>query len=719
MILSILRSAFLVLLLTAVCDAADPKADFFVSTEGSDDWSGTLSIPNASRTDGPFATIGRARDAVRELVAGETRDILVLVRGGTYQVAQTIEFGVQDSGSGSATITYAAYPGEAPILSGGLRITDWKRVAAPIPGVPEAALGNLRVANVTGRFKTLFDEEGLLPRARSNGFIPPKDGSRNKVYFPNGVLKDWSNVKDIEVVVRPHHAWIVNILPLRSVDAKAMVAHTSVDATYAMKSLHFLKETESCWLENTIEQLDAPGEWVLNSQQGKLYFWPRNNSPVLAPKLTELIRVEGRIDRRGPVDEPVRNLCFRGLTFMHGHRYTVNADDAGLQHDWELHDKATTLVRFRGTENCKIQDCRFAHSGGGAIRLDLHAQRNEITGNHIEHIGGSGILLSGYGPGTKDVSKNNLVFNNHIHHVGRVYSHSPGIMVWQSGQNRIANNLIHNTPYTGIIISGCMTDFFTRGGRELTKTIRRHEIDGLPKRPERNDIVQYLHTRDNIIELNEIHHAMESLGDGNGIYIRGAGGGNVIRRNYIHHLVAPMKMQAAIRTDGGQRDTLIAENLIYRCTSQGIILKLNNRCENNIVSDIIAPPRGYYLSLREGPMTGATIKRNIFYATSADCTFIDELPTRNDRPTEDRRGRKLARARQAATDQNIYFCTDNPGLGDEMLLKQQGDGVDLHSLAVDPLFMDAANGDFRFRPDSPASKLGIREIDVTKIGLTR
>ena len=98
------------------------------------------------------------------------------------------------------------------------------------------------------------------------------------------------------------------------------------------------------------------------------------------------------------------------------------------------------------------------------------------------------------------------------------------------------------------------------------------------------------------IEYNEIHNVMETMGDGNGIYIRGAGAGNVIRRNYVHHLVTPMKMQAAIRTDGGQRDTLIAENLIYKCMAQGIILKLDNRCENNIVADIIAPPRGNYLS---------------------------------------------------------------------------------------------------------------------------
>ncbi len=88
-----------------------------------------------------------------------------------------------------------------------------------------------------------------------------------------------------------------------------------------------------------------------------------------------------------------------------------------------------------------------------------------------------------------------------------------------------------------------------------------------------------------------------------------------------------MIMQCAIRTDGGQRDTLITENIIYKCTSQGMMLKLNNRFENNIIADIISPPRGYYLSLREGPMTEATIKRNIFYSSGAYPVeaFISEL----------------------------------------------------------------------------------------------
>lgn len=704
---------------TGRCVAAEPTADFYVSPNGSDAWSGTLAAPNSEQSDGPFETLERARDAVRASNQRLSGDAVVLIRGGTYRLKKTVVFGLQDSGRSDLTITYAAYPGETPVFSSGVEVDEWKPLATVPPGLPKEAVGKVKVADVSGRFFTLFDADGLLPRARSKGFVPLEGGSRNQLHYPAGRLKNWRNVEDVEIVVRPHHAWIVNILPLKSVDERRQIARTSIDATYAMNPLHFLKQTESCWVENVLEELDEPGEWVLDAKAGRLYLWPRNDSAVLVPQLTELIRVEGKVDRKGPVDAPVRNLCFRGLTFTHGDRYSVATNDAGLQHDWDMHDKANALVRLRGTENCSIEQCRFVQSGSGAIRADLHSQQNTISGNVIEQMGGAGILLCGYGPGTKDVNQKNTVYNNHIHHIGRLYSHSPGIMVWQSGENRIANNLIHHTPYTGIIISGCMTDFFRRQGRELSRTIRRHETGPLPRNPQWKDVHAYLHTHDNLIEQNEIHHAMEMLGDGNAIYIRGAGSGNVIRRNYIHHLVAPMIMQAAIRTDGGQRDTLIAENLIYKCTSQGIILKLNNRCENNIIADVIAPPRGYYIAVREGPMTGATIKRNIFYSSFEGCTFIDELPPARGRTTEDRRGRQRAMSKQADTDDNIYYCAANQSLGTEMLDKQQRDGVDVHSLAVDPLFVAAEDGDFRLRSDSPAMKLGFVPIDVSKAGLVQ
>jgi len=694
------------------------QADFYVSPQGSDDWSGTLANPNSQGTDGPFATLVHARDEVRKLKKNQSKNIIVQIRQGAYQLTKTVVFGLEDSAENGFTITYEAYPNEKPIFSSGKEIKGWKKVTSNIPGLPDKAKGNIWEANTSNHFFTLYDDEGLLPRAQSEGFITEeKINSRNKLHFPDEVFKKWSNMDEAEIKVRPHHAWIVNMLPVKSFDANKQTVTTSIDATYAMNVLHFLKKTKNCWLENVIEELDKPGEWVLNSKTGKVYLWKRNDSPIVAPSLNELIRVEGRIDFEGPNDIPVRNLVFKGLTFKHGKRYQLTKNDKGLQHDWDMLDKDNAVLRLRGAENCVVEQCHFLHSGSGAIRVDLHGIENTISSNHIEYMGGGGILLCGYGPGTKDVNKKNIIYNNNIHHVGEVYWHSPGIFIWQSGENRIVNNLIHHTDYTAMIISGCMSHFFRKKGRELSKTVRWQELSHLPKEITRKDALPYLHTRDNIIENNEIHHSMLRLGDGNAIYIRGSGENNIIKHNYIHDMVGKTQMQAAIRTDGGQTGTSIYGNLIYNATSQGILTKLNNKVENNIVANIIAPPRGYYLSVREGPLTGASIQRNIFYSTSKIGHFIDELPPRKEGSTEDRRGRALARVKDAYTDYNIYFNKVDPEIGKALLEKNQKDGVDLNSISIDPLFIDPENGDFRFKPESPALKMGIKPFDFTKVGL--
>lgn len=165
-------------------------------------------------------------------------------------------------------------------------------------------------------------------------------------------------------------------------------------------------------------------------------------------------------------------------------------------------------------------------------------------------------------------------------------------------------------------------------------------------------------------------------------------------------------------------DTVIAENLIWKCTSQGIMLKLNTRCENNIIADIIAPPRGYYISLREGPMTGATIQKNILYSSSKNVEFINVLFP-NSKKTEDRRGRGIARIKDVSADSNIYFCKAVPKISESALKKNQSQAVDANSKAADPLFIDPGKGDFRFKPESPALKMGIKPIDLSSIGLRK
>jgi len=70
----------------------EPAAVFHVATSGSDNWSGRLAAPNDSKTDGPFATLQRARDAVRQVKrqqqGGLKQPVTVFVHGGTYPLSQ-------------------------------------------------------------------------------------------------------------------------------------------------------------------------------------------------------------------------------------------------------------------------------------------------------------------------------------------------------------------------------------------------------------------------------------------------------------------------------------------------------------------------------------------------------------------------------------------------------------------------------------------------------
>ncbi len=71
--------------------------DYYVATDGSDSWSGKLASPSPDGKDGPFATLARAREAVRK--TERTRAVTVLVRGGAYRLEQPIVFGPDDSGT--------------------------------------------------------------------------------------------------------------------------------------------------------------------------------------------------------------------------------------------------------------------------------------------------------------------------------------------------------------------------------------------------------------------------------------------------------------------------------------------------------------------------------------------------------------------------------------------------------------------------------------------
>lgn len=687
------------------------RVDFFIATNGSDLFPGSK--------DRPFATLARARDAVREqLSSGVDRDIRVQIHGGTYLLNETVVFGLADSSRRGGAVTYAAVPGENPVFSAGVPVTDWRE--------EENGLWSAPLPKGLGAIKSLYDGDKRLTRARGPGFKPTteaKDWYNEDQYtfhYPDGQIRAWSNLSDTELLIIPAAPWVMNILPLASVDEEKHVAKVTARGTYGLDQPRFGKYQATAWIENRREFIDEPGEWSVDTKEKRIYLRPQGGRPspnILAPSLIEMIRIEGKIDYDGPEDQPVRGLVFKGLTFTHADRYTKVDDRVGwgIQHDWEMFDQPTAMLRLRGAEDCRIEDCTFVNGAASGMRLDLHCHKNQIVGNTLSHLGGVGILLAGYGPGTKDVNDNNSILRNHIHHIGRDYWHSPAIFAWQSGKNRIANNLIHNTGYSGIVISGRIV-FDPKGIGECSRTVRLNEIEHAtgsrtyPGDWEKRE--PFLHARKNIVERNEIHHIMETMSDGNGVYISGAGTGNIVRENFIHDCNSE-HFAEGIRCDDDQYDTTIERNILWKLGGLAtyVTIKGRNDVIGNIFAEPLNPPGRGMLSFEFIPgqtIDGSRIEQNIFYSTRKNDNFVFQ-------------GRSYYGTtnylRDAKTDRNLYWNPADPQWGKDHLAAEQKHGSELNSIAADPLFTDPANGDFSLPQNSPARALGFKPIDISLIGI--
>lgn len=726
------------------------KRTLYVSPNGNDQWSG--SYADTTKNDGPLATLDAARLKVRQLKAAHHEDTFeVQIRGGIYKLRETVVFGPEDSGSSDAPIVYRAYPGEKPVFTGGIPITGWKKCSSAPKGASDQARGNLWVAKIPKTvgdkwvIRSLYDGETLLQRSRSNGFRyadVEKENDSNRqgkkltsvleyegeplpafdrtVYYKDDDIKDWPNPSDIELMLKDR-PWLANIIPLERIDTQKKIAHLAVDPTYQT-----INPRNRYWVENAIEYLDEPGEWVVNTQEGRLYMWPKNDVAdmnVMAPFLQEFIRVEGTED--GPF---VSHLRFEGLTFMHGVRDSLQEEDKGLQHDWEMYDKANAVIRFRFAEDCGVASCVIKSSSGTGIRLDLHCQKIKVANNLLKHLGGGGIVLSGYGPGTKDVNKNNVVHDNYIHHIGELLLHAPAIFITQSGHNEISHNTIQDVPYNGIVVSGCRPHEFylvhrIPFRRAWVSSIRFEECEpyikkGLAARWKNRleHFLPLLHARENKIVMNDISRTLLKLHDGNAIYFSAMGENNVVERNYLHenHDTA-----GAIRLDDNPSFTIIRENVITE-SERGLGLKGPADVINNFIFTETFL-RGRTLPGWLGGTKKALPQRNIFMPP-ASSKSSNGLYLTDDRATNRPFYENLPKM-----ENSIYF-TDNTSdpyapkteLGNELFsgqpVKVGKDSIKL--LYADPLFDEAAMKKkiFRFKEGSPALRLGIKPIDLSQVG---
>ena len=178
--------------------------DFYVATNGNDSNLGTI--------DQPFATLERGRDAIRTLKqAGPlpTGAITVWLRGGRYMRQSPFTLGVygspvagSDSGTPTSPVAYQAYPGETPIIIGGMSVTGFQSVTDPtiLARLTATAKTNVLVANLTAQAIT-----NIIPLARHGmGLYSPWIG-QNELFFQDQPMQlaRWPNSNWLTIASSP------------------------------------------------------------------------------------------------------------------------------------------------------------------------------------------------------------------------------------------------------------------------------------------------------------------------------------------------------------------------------------------------------------------------------------------------------------------------------------------------------------------------------------
>jgi len=668
------------------------EIEFHVSPEGKDAWSGKMAKSNAN--DGPFATLERARDAVRVLLQrqGQPQEIQVTIHAGTYYFNNPLDFTPEDSGTEKFPITYAAAPGEKVILSGGqslkgAHLEEINGKKAWLIDVPEATKGRWR-------FRQLFVNGGRATRTKlpkqgeyrieslpgySGDFL--RSPTKRFVYARGNIDASWRNLRDVEILGITR--WLDNRLPIESVNPQTRTVTFDRSSLFTLLSGN---QPGPYWIENVFEALDTPGQWYLDRPGGLLYYMPRpeeqpSTAEIIAPRLAQIIRVIGR------TNAPVHDLHFKNLTFAHTEWQPPPDYASSLQAGIEV----PGAIQFDYAERCSITDSAVEHIGNYAIEIGVGCSDIEIARNSISDIGAGGIrvghLFTWETDGSGQLTERGLqrkasmpkgphsqritIADNEIAHCGRFTPEAVGVFIGDNGKCKVIHNHIHDLFYSGISV-GSVQDFGPSQAAE------------------------------NIVESNHIHDIGQGmLSDLAGIYTCSTPGTR-IRYNLVHDVARRDYGGWGIYLDEGSHDTLVKQNVGFHCQDGAFFAHHTHDivAENNIFA--LNPAA----QIERGGIGGLelTARRNIIYYKQGKA--IGDYGAGN-----------IART-VCRFDQNLYWNSSGkpPLFGPLSVAQWQAAGQDQNAVVADPLFTNPDKLDFSFRPNSPASQMGFESWDLRAVG---
>ena len=411
------------------------------------------------------ATLAAAAEWVDEHGADAERFEIALTPG-LHRVTRTVTLGVD---SPAMTIR-ALSPGAR--LVGGVVLADpaWEPVAdqAVLDRLPEGSRGHVRALTL--------DPEGLLdwerglagpvhrgmgigaPAIRSELFI--RGQARTPARWPNqgfatvasvtdpgstprnaapdipadqrvaeaprggtftlaerGHLERWNHAPDAWLHGYWWWDWADEQIPIGAIDPDASSVTLALPHTYG------LRDSARFYITNLPEELDAPGEYWIDTDAGVVYAW---------------------VDERDLHAEAAVSLLAGPMLSLEG------AGDVRIEGLSFECSRAGAIVA-RGVQDVEIANCTFTNLGTRAVILD--GSRSAVRRCLFTDIGGGGVALSG---GDRDTltHASNTVEDCIFRRCGRVFrTYNPAISLSGVGQT-VAHNEISDLPHIAIMFSG-------------------------------------------------------------------------------------------------------------------------------------------------------------------------------------------------------------------------------------------------------------------------
>jgi hypothetical protein len=537
---------------------AAERATIHVAPTGDDAASGA--------SDAPVKSLERAQALVRERFNdAPPKQIDVRFSPGTYELSRTWAFTAVDNPPPGTTVIYSGpLTGEPAVISGGRTLGKWRvandRWQIDIPAAQDGQWA----------FRDLYINGARRTRARTPNqgyFRVEKAGEdrRTNFTFAQGDLQPIAAPTAAEIVFL--HDWSISRMPIAGIDsASRTIRFTDPIGNAAPHyAIDHFEAHPRYFLEGAPEFLDAPGEWHLDAQGGVLTYIPLPGeepakSVAIAPRLEQLLTITGEEQRK----QSVRNTHFVGLQFAFTHWPLPKGGYAGSQasfhedrthvHDPSQANRKPPRVMVPAAILCDLADgiafqqCRFTHFGGSGLYLRRECVHCLVDESVFEDIGANGMMIgetftrpAAEPDGAPLVSADDRVTRCVITRCGELDYGAVGIWVGIARDVQIAGNELSHLPYTGISV-GWKWDNSPTGVARI------------------------------VVEKNHIHHVLQKMSDGGGIYTLGRQPGSILRLNQIHDIPvnAGRAESNGIFMDEGSSEILVDNNTIYNIAKSPI-----------------------------------------------------------------------------------------------------------------------------------------------------